>query len=197
MKNRLKAKIARKYNQRMRIYEMYLICKAYEMYHLMQLHASCAKGSMNYEQAESFSTFMNDVFLADTTPETFMVDCNEQADLSIEYYEKFQHVLEGMDEIMKDSILSFCKSVYFGCTCMGLKIEGFLYYPLYLEALIKYTSGFGTLKEVREAIVDFKPWYDKPRRTDSWKFRRDFRIIEKIFSNITEKRKRRQIRHSV
>lgn len=197
MKRLLKAEITRKHSQKMRIYKMYLICKAYEMYHMMQLHASCARGALSYEQAESFSSLMNEIFKAKTTPETFITDINEQSNLSIEYYQKFLYVLKGMDETMRDSIQSFCKSVYFGCSCIGLRTEGYMFYPWYLEALIRYVSGFGTLKEVRASITDFKPWYDKPKRTDSARFRRDFMIIEKVFSDISCKRKKRFNNHSV
>lgn len=197
MKNRLKAKIARKCNQRMRIYEMYLVCKAYGMYHMMQLHASCAKEGLTYKQAESFSSFMNSIFRVKTTAETFITDENEESNKAIEFYEKFQHVVEGMNDLMKDSILSFCKSVYFGNSCTMLKIDGFILYPIYLEALIKYMNGFGSLKEVRMTIVDFKPWYDKPKQTDSKRFRKDFNKIEQLFSTIKEKKEKRQIKHCI
>ena len=33
---------------------MYILCKAYEMYHMMQLHTACSKESLSYKEAEDF-----------------------------------------------------------------------------------------------------------------------------------------------
>lgn len=191
MKNRLKAKIKRKYEQRMRIYEMYILCKAYEMYHMMQLHTACSKESLSYKEAEDFSGLMNEIFNAKTNAETFISDTNEEANQAIEFYRKFEEILHGMEPVVQESILSFCKSVYFGGNCMGLRIDGFIFYPLYLEALIVYVGGLGDFRKVKDAIVDFKPWYDKPRKTDSRKFRRDFIKIEQLYNEILVKKKNR------
>lgn len=191
MKNRLKAKIKRKYEQRMRIYEMYILCKAYEMYHMMQLHTACSKESLSYKEAEDFSGLMNEIFNAKTNAETFISDTNEEANQAIEFYKKFEEILHGMESVVQESILAFCKSVYFGGNCMGLRIDGFIFYPLYLEALIVYVGGLGDFQKVKDAIVDFKPWYDKPRKTDSRKFRRDFIKIEQLYDEILVKKKNR------
>lgn len=191
MKNRLKAKIKRKYEQRMRIYEMYILCKAYEMYHMMQLHTACSKESLSYKEAEDFSGLMNEIFNAKTNAETFISDTNEEANQAIEFYKKFEEILHGMEPVVQESISSFCKSVYFGGNCMGLRIDGFMFYPLYLEALIVYVGGLGDFQKVKDAIVDFKPWYDKPRKTDSRKFRRDFIKIEQLYNEILVKKKNR------
>lgn len=74
---------------------------------------------------------------------------------------------------------------------MGLRIDGFIFYPLYLQALIVYVGGLGDFQKVKDAIVDFKPWYDKPRKTDSRKFRRDFIKIEQLYNEILVKKKNR------
>lgn len=191
MKNRLKAKIKRKYEQRMRIYEMYILCKAYEMYHMMQLHAACAKDVLSYKEAEDFSDLMNELFKANTNAETFIKDTDEESNQAIEFYKKFEDILVGMEPVVQESILSFCKSVYFGGNCIGLRVDGFMFYPLYLEALIVYVGGLGDFQKVRDAIVDFKPWYDKPRKTDSRKFRRDFIKIEQLYNEILRKKRDR------
>lgn len=187
MKNRLNAEIKRKYRQRMRIYEMYILCKAYEMYHMMQLHAACAKETLSYEEAETFSDMMNSVFSAKTSAETFIVDANDEANESIAFYEKFQYVLDGLEPGKKAAIQSFCKAVYHTSNCIGLKIDGFMFYPLYLESLIQYINGMCSFDDVRNSIIDFKPWYERPRKTDSKKFRRDFIIIERFYNDIANK----------
>lgn len=192
MKNRLKAKIKRKYRQRTRMHGMYILCKAYEMYHMMQLHAACTRESLTYGQAEEFSRFMNSIFSAKTTAETFLVDADEEANKSLEFYDNLMRVLNPLGERKRASILAFCKSVYFGRDCIGLRVEGFMYYPFYLEALLRYMDGMHTFNEMRGYIIDFKPWYSRPKKVDSRKFRHDFIEIERHYSSIVFKRSIRE-----
>lgn len=191
MKSRLKAKIKRKYWQRMRIYKVYLLCKAYEMYHMMQIHAACSKVTLTYKEAEEVSDTMNSVFGVNTQPEYFITDQDEQCNLAIEFYEKLQDILTGLKMIEQESILSFCKSVYFGNKCIGLKVEGYILYSIYFEEIIKYLSDYCTLSDVRDSIVNFKPWFTKPRKIDSSQFRKDFIRIEELYKEIYAKKVKR------
>ena len=158
---------------------------------MMQLHASCAKDTLSYEEADKFSSLMNTLFKADTSAETFMVNQNEEANKAIEFYEVLQRILYGFEHLEKETIISLCKSIYFGNNCIGMKIRGYIFYPLYLEALIKYISDMCSLNDVRHSIVDFMPWYDKPRQVDSKNFRKDFINIENLYNSIYEKKVKR------
>lgn len=157
----------------------------------MQLHASCAKGSLSYEQADTFSDLMNTVFNANTTAETFITDNDEECNKAIDFYDKFQSILEGLDDVRRESIISFCKSVYFGGNCVNFKINGFIFYGWYLEMLIRYINGQCDFDTVRGWLIDMKPWCPKPKKVDSKIFRRDFNAIEQLYALISQKKAKR------
>lgn len=184
MKNRLKAKIKRKYNQRLRVCKMYLLLKAYEMFHMMQLHTECVKASLSYEEAESFSSLMNEIFMSDTTADTFIMNPDEESDKAIDCYNNLQSILDGCSDVLKQSIMAFCKNVYFGNSIPRLKVEGFLFYPYYLENVLNYIDGVIDASSLRNSIVIMRPWQRKLKKTDSCKFRHDFMKAEQLFDTI-------------
>lgn len=188
MNNRLKAKIKRKYNQRLRVCKMYLLLKAYEMFHMMQLHTECVKASLSYEEAENFSGLMNELFMSDTTADTFIMNPDEESDKAIDCYNNLQSTLDGCSDVLKQSIMAFCKSVYFGNSILRLKVEGFLFYPYYLEHVLNYIDGVIDAHSLRNSIVIMRPWQRKLKKTDSCNFRHDFTKAEQLFDTIFLKR---------
>lgn len=191
MKSRLKAKIKRKYNQKIRVCKMLLLLKAYEMYHMMQLHTNCVKSSLTYEEAERFSDFMNGVFKADTTASTFMTNPDEESDKALDYYNQLQKVLDGCSDLLRSSLMSFCKNVYFSRSVVGLKIDGFLFYSYYLESTLNCIDGLIDFQTLRNSIVIMRPWDKSLRKVDSRKFRYDFIKAEQLFDPIFFKKKLR------
>lgn len=170
---------------------MYILMKAYENYHMMQLHASSATTTLSYEEAERFTNLMNEVFNADIKAETFITTPDDEANKAVEFYKQFERVLDGLSDLDKSSILSFCKHVYFSFEFIKLKIDGFIHYPIYIEALLRYFKDACTFEEVRESIVEYRFWEEKPKKTDSVFFRRDFLRFEKLYESIKDKKEKR------
>lgn len=191
MKSRLKAKIKRKYNQKIRVSKMLILLKAYEMYHMMQLHTNCVKATLTYEEAEKFSSFMNSVFKADTTASTFITNPDEESDKALDYYSQLQRVLDGCSDLLRSSVMSFCKNVYFTNAVIGLKIDGFLFYSHYLENALNCIDGLIGFQTLRNSIVIMRPWDKSLRKVDSRKFRYDFIKAEQLFDTIFFKKKLR------
>lgn len=188
MKKRLETKIKRKYDQRIRVCKMYLLLKAYEMYHMMQLHTECVKTSLNYKEAEELSFLMNEMFKVDTTADTFMVNPYDESDKALDYYNQLQKILESCSDCLRSSVMSFCKNVYHTSSIIGLKIDGFLFYSYYLENVLNYIDGFINFQTLRNSIVIARPWDKSLIKIDSQKFRHDFIKAEKLFETIFTKK---------
>lgn len=190
MNNRLKAKIKRKYWQRIRVCKVLLIVNAYSAYHLMQSHTTAASNTLSYVEAEKVSSVMNELFNAQSTAKDFLFDKDEQCDKAIDSYNTLKKILDGCSEVLKDSVLTFCKSVYDDGTIPRLKVEGFIFYPSYLSALLGYVDGFISFLQLRHAIAKVRLWDKALQLVDSSEFREDFLRIEELFDRITNEKKK-------
>lgn len=165
---------------------MYILTTAYSYYHMMRLHTACVKSVLTYEEAENLSQLMNSLFNTKTSADTFVKNPDDEANKALELYGLYKSVLDGLKEEEKIAIEEFCKVVYDDGEMPSLKVEGFIMYPIYLRALFCYVCGNCTFQQVKDSIVDLKPWYDKPKKIDSRHFRRDFLIMEELYNKIKD-----------
>lgn len=184
---RLQRQIIRKVRQAKRIYSVYLLCKAYEYFHLRQLHSDVLKNEINYKDAEQLSDFANEVFGAETTPSTFLLNRNQVSDSALEYHEKYKGVLSGLSKISQKCVDSFCKQVHYGDMMYYYKSVGYLHYPMYLGWIDAYINNRITFEDVRNHIIEIDAFNGKAKKVDSFRFRRDFIKIEQLYRNIQEK----------
>lgn len=182
----------RKYRQRQKICHIYILCRVFEHFNMMMLHATLASMKNEYEQSVSFSNAINDIFGVETSAETFMHDNDEESNNAIKEYKALKELLRDLSEAYQKSILAFCKHLYYQNEFSMLAVDGYLFYPMYLEWVTKYIDGNIRWDEVRNHIVDFKPWYKQPKTIDSCCFRKEFIRIEEIYKTIDKKRNLRK-----
>lgn len=187
--------MAKEYNKYKRLYRVNrvsIILKCFELYTEMVSRSIIAGIDNNYERSEVFCNFIEDIFNMNASIEDFMVDKDKVADEALRYYDKLQEVLSLYPED-KESIWAFCKAMYYYDSFTWLRGDGYIYMPIYLDALMDYMIGRITKRKLEDIFVTFQIWNGgKKVPANLCLVRKTFRQAEELYCEIECKQLRRK-----
>lgn len=183
-----------RFKRDLRAMKMWLFMEGYSLFAKMQEFRILSQAHPTMEMAEIISSEFNRIFGFDTTPEDIMNRGEVDVNNAIDCYEEMCEYIGNMEYLgmEKESILASYKWIYYQCEFTLIAGAGKEFYPDYAMAVVAYTKGFMDFKEMRSWFFESFPWCKEPRYIDTKGFRRDWVRLERIYSMIEEKRKKRE-----
>lgn len=173
----------------LRLFDLYVLCKAYHHYQLFYLSKCALNHSIEYDTDEMTSMLMNTIFNLETTPADFIQTQDEANNELIEKYQDYESFLDKsyLDRLVVDA---FCKAFEhnFG-TMLEINSVSLLFQ---IRALLDYNRGLITKKELYERLVDYCIFSQRTKKLNTSLFKKTIHSIEKLYSEILNKRAVRQ-----
>jgi len=169
----------------LRLFKLSVLSKAYYNYQLFYFSKCALNRSTEYNSAESTSMQMNNIFSLETTPANFIKTQDEANNELIENYQKYESFLDNsyLDKLVVDA---FCKASEHNFGTM-LKTNS-VAFVCQIEALLEYSLGSITKKQLQERMVDYCIFSKKNKKLNSVLLKKTIHSIEKLYTEIKSKR---------
>jgi hypothetical protein len=173
----------------LRLFDLYVLSKAYYHYQLFYLSKCALNHSIEYDTDEITSMLMNTIFNLETTPADFIQTQDEANNEIIEKYQEYESFLDKsyLDKLVVDA---FCKAFEHNFGTM-LKINS-VSLLFQIRALLDYNRGLITKKQIQERMVDYCIFSKKTKKLNTRLFKKTIHSIEKLYTEILNKRTLRQ-----
>lgn len=168
-----------------RLVRLYILSEAYFKYQIFYLNQCVLKHNNDYQLAESTSNMINTIFNGQTTASDFIKSEDEKTNEVIETYNEYQSFL-NKTFLDKKVVDAFCKASEhsFG-TMLKINSTGF---SSQITALILYNSGEISKQQVQNALKDYCIFTKKTKKLNTKLFKKTITSIEKLYSEILEKK---------
>ncbi len=168
----------------LRLFDLYVLSKAYHHYQLFYLCKCTLNHSIEYNTGKSTSMLMNSIFNLETTPADFIQTQDVANNELIEKYQEYESFLDKsyLDKLVVDA---FCKVFEhnFG-TMLKINSVAFLFQ---IEALLDYNIGLITKKQIKERMVDYCIFSKKTKQLNTRLLKKTIHSIEKLYTEILNK----------
>lgn len=182
----------RKYVRTYRVNKVRICLKCFELYTEMISRSILAGIENDYDRSESFYNLIGAIFGFDANIGDFIINKNKVGDEALRYYDKLQEMLNMYPED-KDTILAFCKAMYNYPKFTWLKGDGYIYMPMFCDALLDYLLGTITKRQLEDMFVIYKIWEGGKKSPANFCLaRKTFRQVEDLYYEIEYKQLKRK-----